>query len=81
MCDACKKAGDGKCRGLCDLDATAPLYPHSYLLECPRCKGLWMGHGFTPHYMAELTPAEADEVFPDWRGRERIPVNDPDQSV
>jgi hypothetical protein len=68
MCSNCEKSGGGDCNGLNDLGLDAPLYPNSYLMECPVCGAFWMGHGFTPQLMMELTPEEAAEVFPGWQG-------------
>jgi len=78
MCPTCEKSGDGDCKGLNDLGVDAPLYPSSYLMECPLCGALWMGHGHTPHYMMELSQAEAAEVFPNWRDQVRAQTHPPE---
>ncbi len=65
MCELCKKAGGGDCKGFDDLGVPGP--PNSYLCSCPSCGALWMGNGYMPQIMYELTPAEADELFPNWQ--------------
>jgi hypothetical protein len=63
MCTICEKSVAGAWDGLIDLGLHAPEYPNSYLMQCPHCSAYWMGHGFTPHLMLELTRAEAADVF------------------
>jgi hypothetical protein len=65
MCTSCEKSEGGAWEGLIDLDVHAPQYPNSYILQCPHCGAYWMGHGFTPQFMLELTAVQAAEVFPD----------------
>lgn len=67
MCPTCELAWRSPRvgEGFIELSASAPAYPNSYLMQCPRCRAFWMGHGCTPQYMMELTPAEAREIFPD----------------
>jgi hypothetical protein len=36
----------------------------TYLCRCPECGQYWGGHGYTPHYRWEFTPAEAAKFFP-----------------
>jgi hypothetical protein len=78
MCPTCEKSGNGGWSGLNDLGVGAPSYSDSYLMECPMCGALWMGHGHTSHYMMELTQAEASDIFPDWRNHVR-PQSSPPQ--
>jgi hypothetical protein len=69
MCSACERSGSGANEALIDLGIPAPNYPNSYLMLCRHCNALWMGNGYTPQYMQELTPAEASEIFPGWEKR------------
>lgn len=67
MCPTCElaKLSPRVGAGFIDLDASAPDYPNSYLMQCPHCRTFWMGHGYTPQFMLELTPSEAHELFSD----------------
>jgi hypothetical protein len=69
MCSSCEKSASGDFDGLDDLGLDAPLYPNSYLMKCHVCGAFWMGHGFTPQFMMELTPEKAAEVFPACQGQ------------
>lgn len=71
MCSACSKAGDGDWEGLDELAANSSR--STYLCGCPCCGSLWMGHGYTPQLMLELTVEEAQEAFPDWQGPNPTP--------
>jgi hypothetical protein len=77
MCPYCEKSGNGGWKGLNDLGVAAPLYPNSYLMECPQCGALWMGHVHTHHYVIELTQSEAAEVFPNWQDQLRRQILPP----
>jgi hypothetical protein len=75
MCSDCEKAGSGDFNGLDELAENAPRA--TYLCGCPRCGALWMGHGYTPQLMIELTSVEAAEEFPNWQQ----PIPDRDSSL
>ena len=65
MCAICLKSRSGDFEGLDELAANESK--HTYLCGCPHCGTLWMGHGFSPQLMMELTRAEAATEFPTWR--------------
>jgi hypothetical protein len=65
MCAICEKIVNGEREFLIDLELHAPKYPNSYLTRCPNCHAYWMGHGFGPQIMIELSADEAAEIFPE----------------
>ena len=65
MCSLCEKASGGNFYGLDELAANRPR--SIYLCSCPHCGTLWMGHGYTPQLMLELTEQQAAAEFPEWR--------------
>lgn len=65
MCTFCVKAADGAWDGLIELGVRAPQYPNSYLVQCPFCSQYWMGHGYEPQLMLDLSAADAAEAFPE----------------
>ena len=72
VCSTCATSEGGFTEALTSLGVSAPKYPKSYLAMCRNCSALWMGHGYEPQFMLELSQADASEIFPNWECTLRV---------
>jgi hypothetical protein len=72
MCPHCEKfrGGLGGCPKSDYIDGLAVNRAY-FLVLCRRCGAPWLGHGYEPHILRELTVEGVKEMFPNYRPAER----------